>query len=235
MIGIVVPVHNEERYLSGCLAALRQAAADPALQGEHVAIHVVLDACTDASEAIVAAHAAPDGHSSVTFSHVQAHKVGVARAAGADVVLARGARWLAFTDADTRVSATWLSVQLGLDVDVVCGSVGVDDWSVHGEDATQLQHYFANVYRDVDGHEHIHGANLGLSADAYRRAGGFQPLPCHEDVMLVEALRAIGARFAWSAAPRVYTSARRDARARGGFGDNLLKILTWYEPATKPS
>ena len=39
------------------------------------------------------------------------------------------------------------------------------------------------------------------------------------------ALQASGARIAWSAAPRVTTSARRDAKARGGFGDTLLQVV----------
>ena len=30
-------------------------------------------------------------------------------------------------------------------------------------------------------------------------------------------------RFAWSSAPRVVTSARRDPKASGGFGDTLLR------------
>lgn len=228
MIGVVVPVHNEERYLGDCLAALRAAAQHPGLRGEPVHVHVVLDACTDGSARIVR-EASGDGAVRISCSRVDAHKVGVARAAGADFVLACGARWLAFTDADTRVSPAWLVAQLELDVDVVCGSVGVDDWSVHGEQADTLRHYFSHVYRDVDGHRHIHGANLGVSAEAYRSVGGFQPLPCHEDVALVEALEQAGARFAWTAAPRVFTSARKDAKARGGFGDNLLKIVTWYQ------
>jgi hypothetical protein len=67
----------------------------------------------------------------------------------------------------------------------------------------------------------VHGANLGVSAQAYLRAGGFAPLACSEDVALVEQLQATGARIAWSAAPRVVTSARRASRARGGFGDTL--------------
>ncbi|HUD32119.1 MAG TPA: glycosyltransferase family 2 protein, partial [Variovorax sp.] len=71
----------------------------------------------------------------------------------------------------------------------------------------------------------IHGANLGVSAEAYERVGGFRPLACSEDVALVEALQASGARIAWSAAPRVTTSARADARARGGFGDTLLAVI----------
>ena len=63
-----------------------------------------------------------------------------------------------------------------------------------------------------------------MCAQAYQRAGGFEPLACSEDVALVEALQRSGATIAWSAAPRVMTSARTDARARGGFGDTLR---TW--------
>ena len=59
----------------------------------------------------------------------------------------------------------------------------------------------------------INRANLGVAAEAYRRAGGFAPLACSEDVALVESLTAIGARIAWSAGPRVTTSGRTDARA----------------------
>jgi len=40
----------------------------------------------------------------------------------------------------------------------------------------------------------------------------------------VDLLAASGARIAWSAAPRVVTSGRRDARVRGGFGDTLAAL-----------
>ncbi len=76
----------------------------------------------------------------------------------------------------------------------------------------------------VDGHRHIHGANLGLSATAYRRAGGFAAIPCHEDVALVRALQRAGMGIAWSAKPRVATSARMRGRAKGGFADYLAGL-----------
>lgn len=164
--------------------------------------------------------------------------VGAARAAGAAQLLALGARWLAFTDADTRVSPGWLAAQLALDVDVVCGTIAVDDWSPHRDDAEALRRHFGRNYTDADGHRHIHGANLGVSATAYRRAGGFEPLACSEDVALVAALERCGARFAWSSAPRVVTSARRNARASGGFGDTLLRYAASARaalPITLPS
>lgn len=227
MIGVVVPAHDEEASLDACLAALLDAARDPGLAGEAVTVALVLDACTDGSAAVLEAWRAPFVHAGVELHRIDldARRVGAARAAGASALLALEARWLAFTDADSRVSPTWLSDQLALDADVVCGSVAVDDWSPHALRAAALRAHFSGFYQDCDGHRHIHGANLGVAAAAYRAAGGFEAVSCHEDVLLVRALEALGARFAWSARPRVVTSARTDARARGGFGDTLLRML----------
>jgi glycosyltransferase involved in cell wall biosynthesis len=211
MIGVIVPAHNEEALLAPCLAALIEASRHEDLAGEAVRIVVVLDACSDFSGAIARAY----GIETLTL---KARNVGIARASGADLLLADGARWLAFTDADSRVSPGWLVAQLALGADAVCGSIAVDDWSAHPH---SVREYFRKTYVDADGHRHIHGANLGVSADAYRRAGGFPPLKCSEDVALVDRLIALGAHIAWSAAPRVITSARAAARARGGFGDTL--------------
>lgn len=235
MIGIVIPAHDEERYLDGCLDAARAAAGHRALRGETVTIVVVLDSCTDGSLAIVERHAALCAGSGCAIAHltVAARNVGVTRTAGAEHLLEAGARWLAFTDADTIVSPDWLAEQLRLDVDVVCGTVGVDDWSPHRDNAGALHRHFQRSYTDADGHRHIHGANLGVSASAYRRAGGFEPLACSEDVALVAALERSGARFAWSAAPRVTTSARCDAKARGGFGDTLLRYAASAQAAER--
>jgi len=227
MIGVGVPAHNEQDNLGACLAALLEAACHPALQDEAVAVHVVLDLCTDGSEKTVRRFAKRfrAARVALSWSHSDAGQVGAARALGAAALLDAGARWLAFTDADTRVSPQWLAAQLALDVDVVCGSVAVDDWSPHGVDADMLREHFARTYHDRDGHRHIHGANLGVAASAYLGAGGFSRVACHEDVLLVKALEHFGARFAWSAQPRVFTSARKDARARGGFGDTILAVV----------
>jgi len=167
MIGVVIPAHNEEQHLGQALQALDQARHDPALEGESVQVVVVLDSCTDGTASVAARHGA-------ATLVVEARNVGSARAHGATHMLAAGARWLAFTDADTAVSQTWLSAQLALDADAVCGSIGVADWSVHGAHAAWLDTHFQATYTDRDGHRHIHGANLGVSAQAYLRAGGFQ-------------------------------------------------------------
>lgn len=218
MLGIVIPAHNEQAVILDCLVAAKKAALHPRLHGEAVEILVVLDHCTD----LTAVHVT---ESEVYSLEIQARNVGVARALGAQALLARGARWLAFTDADTQVAPDWLAEQLALEADAVCGTVEVADWSAHGTHAELLRWHFAQTYTDADDHRHIHGANLGVSAAAYRAAGGFQHLACSEDVALVEALEAGGARTAWSARPRVITSARSVARARGGFADALLNAV----------
>ncbi|CAN5360683.1 glycosyltransferase [soil metagenome] len=216
MIGVVVPAHDEALYIEAALRAIRAASERLA---EAVVVVVVCDDCSDATPTIAA-------QCGVVVLNVAVKNVGRARATGADHLIALGARWLAFTDADSLVSPGWLEAQLALEVDAVCGSIAVDDWSAHGEHAELIRDHFARTYFDIDGHRHIHGANLGVSAEAYQRAGGFPPLACSEDVALVEALVACGATIAWSAAPRVTTSARIDARARGGFGDALLAAVT---------
>ncbi|MDM0022421.1 glycosyltransferase [Variovorax saccharolyticus] len=218
MIGVIVPAHNEEDVIVGCVERILAASHDGRLNAEPVELLVVADACTDTTAAMAARAGA------MTLP-LQARNVGAARAAGAEFLLARGARWLAFTDADTHVSAGWLAEQIALQADAVCGTVAIDDWTPHGSHAELLRRHFGQTYFDVDAHRHIHGANLGVSAEAYRLAGGFRNLACSEDVDLVHALEATGAHIAWSSRPRVTTSARRVARASGGFADALIHAV----------
>jgi glycosyltransferase involved in cell wall biosynthesis len=214
MIAAIIPAHDEAEHIGRCLTALAAAAQNERLGGEAVALFVVLDDCSDDTARIAAAHGAH------TLS-VRCRNVGAARAIGADAALHRGARWLSFTDADTEVDAEWFTAQLQLGSEAVCGTVAVRDWGSYGP---AMRAHFDATYSDVDGHRHIHGANLGVSAAAYRRAGGFRSLVSHEDVALVGALESTGAVIAWSAAPRVYTSARRSFRVPEGFGATLQRV-----------
>ncbi|MGE8391618.1 MAG: glycosyltransferase [Pseudomonas sp.] len=215
MIAVIVPAHNEEQLLGRCLRALGRAARTVSALGEEVQIVVVLDSCCDASEAVARAHG-------VELLKVQARNVGQARRAGAALMLERGARWLAFTDADSCVPADWLLCQLAFAADAVCGTVHVDTWQAH-QDAALRERYLAH-YQAREGHRHIHGANLGICARAYEKVGGFQPLPLHEDVQLVNDLQQSGAHIVWTARNSVSTSSRKDCRVRGGFGDFLNNL-----------
>ena len=214
MIAVVIPAHNEETLISACVSSVHRATVSAELHGERVMVFVVADSCGDRTAAV----ARSLGAETVL---VDFRNVGRSRAAGADLALRAGARWLAFTDADSRVEKGWLAAQLRQGCDLVCGTVTVDDWQDYDE---HMRRHYAQTYEDRDGHRHIHGANLGVSAKAYQRAGGFAPLQSSEDVALVHALLASGASVAWSAQPRVITSARRDYRAPDGFGATLLRV-----------
>lgn len=214
MIAVIVPAHNEEDHIAACLASVGMATHCPDLHGEQTVVIVVLDDCNDDTLGTARRMGA-------TTISLASRNVGAARALGAQLALASGARWLAFTDADSQVAPDWISAQLALASDAVCGTVAVSDWGTYGR--AMRQHY-ADTYNDADGHGHIHGANLGVSARAYELAGGFKLLDSSEDVALVNTLQATGAVIAWSAAPRVTTSSRRNYRAPGGFGETLARV-----------
>lgn len=225
MIATIVPAHDEAEHIGRCLQSLCLAARSERLNGEAVVVIVVADHCSDDTAAMAT-------QAGAAVLSIRARNVGTARGVGAQFALDAGARWLAFTDADSLVGPDWLADQLALDSDAVCGTVAVRHWGRYGE---RMQRHFERTYTDADGHQHIHGANLGVSADAYRRAGGFEPLETSEDVALVAALGKVGARIAWSARPRVETSARRAFRAPRGFGATLLHVHQEMQRTVKPA
>jgi glycosyltransferase involved in cell wall biosynthesis len=214
MIGVIIPAHNEQQHLGACIDSVLRSALHIGLQSEEVVVLVVLDACTDASALVAQRHGA-------MIMPVDYRNVGRARSAGARVMLDAGARWLAFTDADTLVSPNWLERQVSFKADAVCGTVRVDSWADHSPVA---QARYDAHYQHTEGHRHVHGANLGVCAIAYNKVGGFKPLPAHEDVHLVKDLQGVGANIVWTATTSVITSARRDFRCREGFGEYLQSL-----------
>lgn len=166
MIAVTIPAHNEAALIGQCLQSILVAARHPQLYGERVEIHVALDRCTDLTGSIARSHGA--------MTLKTSGGVGIARAAAASAAISRGARWLAFTDADTRVPPDWLSAQLGCAADVFCGVVEVGDWR---DFRPETRKAFMDTEIRRDGHPHVHGANLGMSAAAYLAAGGFPRAP----------------------------------------------------------
>lgn len=230
VMGVVVPARDEEALLPECLEHLQLAVDELHRRTRWRArTVVVLDSCSDGSAGAVAAA----GVESLTIG---AGNVGVARAAGADHLLRAGiaVSWLACTDADSRVPRSWLRNQVeahSLGIELVMGSVLPDARSLT---PAQLAAWLAR--HDLgDGHEHVFGANLGISARAYAHVGGFAPLPLHEDVDLVRRVRAAG--FVWHArgGDPVVTSARRVGRADGGFATDLRLRLAEPVPADRPA
>jgi hypothetical protein len=117
------------------------------------------------------------------------------------------------------VPPRWLTVQLVLaesGTDLVLGTVLPD-----AELPTPERARWHDEHTLEDGHPHVHGANLGVRADSYLAAGGFSAVDSDEDVLLVEELRARGARECRTALIPVLTSGRLEGRAPGGFGGYL--------------
>jgi glycosyltransferase involved in cell wall biosynthesis len=224
MIGVVIPVHNEEKLLGDCLDAVRRAAMDPLLDAEPVEVVVVLDACADRSAAIAIQRKAQ-------IVSLYARCVGAARALGASFALDNGARWVAFTDADSIVPLNWLSMQLDLYADAACGQVAIEDWSAYPRGVRER--YLMDYSMDT---RHVHGANLGISAAAYRTAGGFAALKLGEDAALVSSLLERRANVRFAGAPRVSTSARWESTIEGGFASMLrgLREKCIAEAAVEP-
>ena len=217
-IVVVVPAHNEQDRLPACLAGVGEAADRVSVP---VTVVVVLDDCTDDSLSVIEP---PVKTLSIAAANVgEARALGFARTAKG----AGGDTWFATTDADSVVPSDWLANQLihhRNGAEAVVGTVRVD-W--HHHSATTRRKYeqrYGRAGRD-EPHGHVHGANLGIRADAYWRVGGFRPLEREEDVDLVDRLERTGARIVWDRSYPVLTSDRTDFRVTGGFGDYVQDLV----------
>ncbi len=225
-VWVVVPAKNEEELLPRCLDALARAVARLEVRRRlDVSVVVVLDACTDRSAEIVA------GHPTIKALRIDAAAVGAARAHGLDTILRRtGAAqrarvWVASTDADTVVPEHWLLRQVEAaaeGLDLLIGSVEPDPADL---DPDELVAWWAR-HTIPEGHDHVHGANLGFRLDAYAAVGGFEPVAVHEDVRLVQALRAAGVRWRATTQTQVLTSGRRWGRTPAGFAAYVRSLPT---------
>lgn len=222
---VAIPARNEEALLGACLRSVRVAgeALRTARPGIRVAVVVALDRCTDASAEVAAGHpvvAVP------TVSWCVGSARDVAVDAGLTVIRAGGGTeettWIACTDADTSVPADWLLVQTELaeaGVDVVVGTV-----EPVGEVDPFLLRRWHERHQLVEGHPHVHGANLGMRATTWASLGGFGAHAVHEDVQLVERARNAGVAVSATDRTRVHTSARRIGRVDNGFAGYLAAM-----------
>jgi glycosyltransferase involved in cell wall biosynthesis len=228
-MAVVIPAHDEETLLPAALDCVAAAAGHPELADVRVLTIVVADLCRDGT-ADVARRA---GAAVVTTGW---RNPGRARAVGADRALellgARGlpgsSTWLAATDADSRVPPHWLAFHRRRALegwDAVIGTVELPDSPLAARHRVLYE-----SSRPPTGaawnHPHVHGANLGVTAAAYRDVGGFPPLDVGEDRALVAALERDGRRVLRTAECPVLTSTRLHARARGGFAAHLAGLPT---------
>ena len=222
-IGVVIPARNEESLLPRCLHSVLAAKAAVGASAT-VDIVVISDSSDDRTAEIASRILQSSGKVAVT----DAGAVGVARRAATMVALERykgplNKCWLANTDADCIVPDNWLAQQVELadkGIEAIAGTVAVDTFEEH---APWVRHRFEASYliQPNGSHKHVHGANLGVRADAYLRAGGWSDLSTAEDHDLWRRLSLVGARKHSTSTVQVHTSGRRIGRAPDGFAGAL--------------
>lgn len=215
---IVVPAHNEEETIGNTLLSIRNSIKENFLDKSRILLVVVCDACSDETPFI--ARTVLEGVPSLVLE-VEFRSVGKAREWGVrhGCEILPDVQWLVFTDADTLVGSDWLRAHQEAfegGFDAYCGRVEFDASSPMLED-------FANQYA-LQTHKRIHGANLGIRAEAYWAVGGMPKLTCHEDKILIETLEDQDYRVKWEEKPTVRTSVRLEGRAPEGFAAALKRF-----------
>ena len=229
---VVIPARNEVERLPRALAAL-------AAEGE-VDVVVVANGCDDGTATIARAGWRPLRVATLETGPLD-RGVGAARRLGMALALKHArAPILATTDADCTVLPGWLAAtRLALTrADAVCGFVEPEPSEFADLSAIVREHgnledlrdglqarlaalQFPSPHDPWPCHGQTPGASLAFTARAYRMAGGFDAIPCHEDRRLIARMTAMGLRVARPAAVRVAASCRLEGRAPGGMAATI--------------
>lgn len=224
-ISVVIPTHNEERYLGECLEALqRQTYPQSAFE-----VIVVDNASTDATPMIAREFRAvvvPEPRISI----------GRARQRGAEA--AQG-EIIASTDADTVVPPDWLErIALHFERDDELGAVFGPFYYHDGTvfERVFLWHFNIRVMAALHtlGRSCFCGNNYAVRKEPFWRAGGCNvSLPAGEDVDLSLRLSKV-TRIAFDSSLAVRTSARRRGEGYGRIlwrtGRSALRVILLRRP-----
>ncbi len=228
---VVVPAHDEEESVGACLAAL---AGQLGVAPDASEVVLVLNACTDDTRGAALAAAAGTALRLAVIDGPGGGP-GPARRVGMDHAVARLplAGLIASTDADTLVAPDWLLCQLeaiAAGADAIGGYIELDDADLHPYVTDQRRvravERLAAVHAHTPHAEHHHfaGASMSLTAAAYTRVGGLEPLSALEDEALERALRRHGLRIERLTSVRVRTSGRLVGRASRGLAHDLAAL-----------
>ena len=237
---VVVPARDEEDLIGACLQALVTQTAVAPYEFE---LLLVLDHCTDETEArareVAAAHPSLNLH----FLFGPGEGSGPARRVGMDAACARLLQvgrpegLIACTDADTVVAPDWLTAQLRA-VSEGARAIGgrielADDDSLPESVAHRHAEYGRLRHERLlsdPGHlgnaEHwqFSGASLALTAEVYREVGGLEPLTALEDEHLERVLYRHAIPIQRLLSVRATTSPRLEGRARRGLSYDLARL-----------
>ncbi len=236
---VVIPARDEAARIGRCLAALA-AQTDPQFR-----ILLVADACRDDTAAVAVAAAGELGLALEVLTG-PGRGAGAARRLGMDLAAARlleagrGGGLIAGTDADSRPEPDWLARQLAhlaAGARVVAGRIELEPGEVARLPAAVLRRRTLEAGRRLRRvreheaaaeHHHFAGASIGITAEAYRQAGGIEPLPALEDAAFATRLAQRGVPILRAGDVRVRTSTRVEGRARRGLSVDLA-VASWLE------
>ncbi|WP_242076978.1 glycosyltransferase family 2 protein [Brevundimonas diminuta] len=181
-----------------------------------------------------------------TFPDHRAH-AGAARRAAMSIGLEhlgdRSNGVLISTDADTRPPPNWLSANLAAiasGADLVGGRLVLDEAESISSDVAVLRRLWDAYWHEVRAiedeidpsphdpaprHGDHTGASLAITAVAYLSAGGVPEQPAGEDLALVIAAQAQGARLVHPLAVWTRVSARTTGRAVGGMAEDMIRLF----------
>ena len=234
---VVVPARNEEDLVASCLRSLAtQADVEP----EEYEVLLVLDHCTDRTEARAREFAVEWPSLRLQFLGGTAEGSGAARRIGMDTArdrflqMGRPEGLIACTDADTVVSEDWVSAQIQA-VSEGARAIGgrielADDGSlpegVRTEHAEQGHLRYERLLSDSTHpgkaeHWQFSGASLALTAGVYADIGGLKPLTDLEDEHLEGVLRRHGIPIDRLLSVKVTTSPRLQGRGKRGLSHDL--------------
>ena len=235
---VAVPARDESERIGACLSALldqRDLDGSP-LQPGAVRIVVFANNCRDRTAEI--ARRAGD-RIEVVEADLPASicNAGTARRGAmeaASAMLSHGDGLICTTDADSRarpdwIARLWRAVENG--AEAVAGAVDFEPdeiGSLPFSDARREESRYSGLQAEIvaladpqahnpwPNHIWAWGANLAVTASAYRRVGGLPPEPLAEDRAFVERLHRHDVPVRHCLDARVWTSGRRVGRAAGG-------------------
>ena len=187
-VAVVVPARNEQQLLPGCLAALAAAAERVTVP---VTVLVVLDRCTDGTaETAGRAPRRPVGREPRRLCR------GGARHRRRPAPSRTPARRRAGRGSPAR-TPTRRSRRPGWPTTSTSPTVAPTSSSARstcprptatGDHVGGWRAAYRRLLGPGGGHPHVHGANLGVRGSTYLAAGGFLPVPAHEDRLLARAV-----------------------------------------------
>ncbi len=221
---VAIPARNEADDIAACLRSVALATRECDV---HVEVVVAADSCCD--DTIDVARSTPMDGVGVSLIEGEWASAGSARANAVALGLYRSGSpspqvWIANTDADCQVPDDWCRRQIDLaeHFDAVSGIVEIDP---ERTDPSVYEAFRDSYQLGVDSHQHVHGANFGVRADAYLASGGWaMGVRVGEDHLLWNSLNAAGYRLRQDPALRVRTSARTRSRVIGGFATGLALL-----------